>query len=65
MKAACLLTASMYFLASSANGGIGTRGGAFGLGSDAAGGLVGGVGTTEAGFVGNGGVSVVSIGTES
>ena len=65
MKAACLLTASMYFLALSAKGGIGTRGGAFGFGSDAAGELVGGDGTTGAEFVGSRGVSVVSIGTES
>ena len=65
MKSACLLTASMYFLASSAKGGIGTGGGAFGFGSDAAGELVGGDGTMGAEFVGSGGVSVVSIGTES
>ena len=65
MKAACLLIASMYFLASSANGGIGTGGGAFGFGFDAAGESVGGDGTIGAKFVGSGGVSVVSIGTES
>ena len=65
MKAACLLTASMYFLASSANGGIGARGEAFSLGPDAAGELVGGDGTTGAGLMGRGGVSVVSIGTGS
>ena len=65
MKAACLLTASMYFLASFAKGGIGTGGGAFDFGSDASSELVGGDGTTGAEFVGSGGVSVVSIGTES
>ena len=65
MKAACFLTVSMYFLASSANGGIGTGGGAFGFGSDAAGGLVGRDGTMEAEFVGSGGVSVISIRIES
>ena len=65
MKAACLLTASMYLLASSAKGGIGTGDGAFGFGNDAANELVGGDGTTGAEFVGSGGVSVVSIGTES
>ena len=65
MKAACLLTAPMYFLASSAKGGIGTGGEAFGFGSDGAGELEGGDGTTGAEFVGSGGVSVVSIETES
>ena len=54
MKAACLLTTSMYSLVASANGGIG-----------AAGEVVGGDGTTRAGFMGSGGVSVVSIETKS
>ena len=65
MKAACLLTVSMYFRASSANGGIETGGGAFGFRADAAGRLVVRGGTTGAELVGSGGVSVVSIGTES
>ena len=55
----------MYFLASFAKGGIGTGGGAFGFGFDAADELVGGDGTTRAEFMGSGGVSVVSIGTKS
>ena len=55
----------MYFLASSANGGIGAGGEAFGFGSNAADELAGGDGTMGTGFVGSGGVSVVSIGTES
>ena len=65
MKAACLLTDSMYSLAVSANGGLGVGSGALGLGSDAAGKPVGGDGTTGAGLMGRGGVSVVSIGTGS
>ena len=65
MKAACLLTDSMYSLAVSANGGLGVGSGALGLGSDAAGELVGGDGTTRAGLMGRGGVLVVSIGTGS
>ena len=64
MKAACLLTDSMYSLAVVANGGI-AESGALGLGPDAIGELVGGDGTTEAGLMGRGGVSVVSIGTGS
>ena len=64
MKAACLLTDSMYSLAVSANGGI-AGSGALGLGPDAAGELVDGDGTTGAGLMGRGGVSVVSIGTGS
>ena len=64
MKAACLLTDSMYSLAVAANSGIaGSR--ALGLGPNAAGELVGGDGTTGAGLMGKGGVSVVSIGTGS
>ena len=65
MKAACLLTDSMYFLAISTNGGLGVGSGALGLGSDAVGEPVGGDGTTGAGLMGRGGVSVVSIGTGS
>ena len=54
----------MYSLVVAANGGIaGSR--ALGLGPDAAGESVGGDGTTGAGFMGRGGVSVVSIGTGS
>ena len=64
MKVACLLTDSMYSLAVAANGGI-AGSGALGLGPDAAGELVGGDGTTRAGLMGRGGVSVVSIGTGS
>ena len=65
MKAACLLTNSMYSLAVSDNGGIGAGSGALGLGPDAAGKSVGGDGTTGAGLMGRGGVLVVSIGTGS
>ena len=65
MKAACLLTDSMYSLAVSANGGIGVGSGALGLGLDATGESVGGDGTTGAGLMERGGVSVVSIGTGS
>ena len=65
MKAACLLTDSMYSLAVSANGGIEARSGALGLGSDTAGELVGGDGTMGVGLMGRGGVSVVSIGARS
>ena len=65
MKAACLLTDSMYSLAVSDNGGIGAGSGALGLGPDAKGESVGGDGTTGAGLMGRGGVSVVSIGTGS
>ena len=65
MKAACLLTVSMYFSASSANGGVEAEGGAFGFGADAAGRLVGRGGTMGAELVASGGGSVVSIGTES
>ena len=65
MKAACLLTDSMYSLAVSDNGGIGAGSGALGLGLDVTGELVGGDRTTGAGLMGRGGVSVVSIGTGS
>ena len=65
MKAACLLTDSMYSFAVSDNGGIGAGSGALGLGPNAAGESVGGDETTGAGFMGRGGVLVVSIGTGS
>ena len=65
MKAACLLTDSMYFLTVSDNGGIGVGSGALGLGPDAAGELVGGDRTMGAGLMGRGRVSMVSIGTGS
>ena len=65
MKAACLLTDSMYSLAMSANGGIGAGSGALGLGPGAAGESVDGDGTTGAGLMERGGISVVSIGTGS
>ena len=65
MKATCLLTDSMYSLAVSANGGLGVGSGALGLGSNAAGEPVGGDGTTGAGLMGRGGISVVSIETGS
>ena len=65
MKAACLLTNSMYSLAVSDNGGIGAGNGTLGLGFDGAGEVVGGDGTKGARSTGRGGVSVVSIGTES
>ena len=64
MKAACLLTDSIYSLAVFTNSGIGAGSGALGLGSDAVGESVGGDGTVGAEFMGRGGVSVVSIGTE-
>ena len=63
MKAACLLTDSMYSLVVSANGGIGAGNGTLGLGFDGTGKVVGGDGTMGAGSTGRGGVSVVSIGT--
>ena len=65
MKAACLLTDSMYFLAVSDNGGIGDGNGTLGLGFDGVGEVVGRNGTTGARSMERGGVSVVSIGTES
>ena len=65
MKAACLLTDSMYSLAVSDSGGIGAGSGTLGLGFDGTDEVLGGDGTTEAGFMGRDGVSVVSIGTES
>ena len=65
MKAACLLTDSMYSLAVSANGGIGAGNRTLGLGFDGAGKVVGGDGTMGAGSTGRGGVSMVSIKIES
>ena len=65
MKAACLLTDSMYSLAVSANDGIGAGNGTLGLGFDDTSEVVGGDEMTGAGSMGRGGVSVVSIGTES
>ena len=65
MKAACLLTDSMYSLAVSDSGEIGAGNGTLGLGFDGTGESLGGDGTTRVEFVGRGGVSVVSIGTES
>ena len=65
MKAACLLTDSMYSLAISDSSGIGAGNGTLGLGFDGISEVVGGDGTTRAGSTGRGGVSVVSIGTES
>ena len=65
MKAACLLTDSMYSLAFFANGGIGAGSGALGLGSDAAGESIGGDGTTGVGLMERDGVLEVSIGTGS
>ena len=65
MKAACLLTDSMHSLVVSDSGGIGAGNGTLGLGFDGIGEVVGGDGTTGAGSTGRGGVSVVSIETES
>ena len=65
MKAACLLTDSMYSLVVSDSGGIGTGNETLGLGFDGTGEVVGGDGTTGAGSTGRGGVSVVSIGIKS
>ena len=65
MKAACLLTDSMYSLAVSDSGGIGAGNGTLGLGFDGTGESVSRGGAMGAEFVGRGGVSVVSIGTES
>ena len=65
VKVACLLTDSMYSLAVSDSGGIEAGNGTLGLGFDGTGEVVGGDGTMGAGSTGRGGVSVVSIGTES
>ena len=63
MKAACLLTDSIYSLAVFNSGGTGAE--VLGLGFAGVGEVVGGDGTTGAGFVGRGGVSEVSIGIGS
>ena len=55
----------MYSLAVSANGGIGAGNGTLGLGFDDVGEVVGRDGTTGAGSMERGGISVVSIGTKS
>ena len=65
MKATCLLTDSMYSFAVSDSGGIGAGNGTLGLRFDGTGKVVGGDGTTGARSTGRGGVSMVSIGTES
>ena len=65
MKAACLLTDSMYSLVVSNSGGIGAGNGTLGLGFDGIGEVVGEDGMTGAGSTGRGGVSVVSIITKS
>ena len=65
MKAACLLTNSMYSLVVSDNSGIGAGNGTLGLGFDGTSKVVGEDSTMGAGSKGRGGVSVVSIGTES
>ena len=65
MKAACLLTDSMYSLAISDSGGVGAGNGTLGPGFDGTSEVVGGDGTTGAGSTRRGGVSVVSIGTKS
>ena len=63
MKAACLLTDSIYSLAVSDSGGTGAE--VLGLGFASVGEVVGGDRTTGAGSVGRGGVSEVSIGIGS
>ena len=63
MKAACLLTDSIYSLAISDSGGIGAE--VLGLGFAGVGEVVGGDGTMRAGSAGRGGVSEVSIGIGS
>ena len=65
MKAACLLTDSMYSLVVFDSSGIGAGNGTLGLGFDGTCEVVGGDGTTGARSTGRGGISVVSIGTES
>ena len=65
MKAACLLTDSIYSLAVSDSGGTGAENEILGLGFAGMGEMVGGDGTTEAGSTGRGGVSKVSIGIGS
>ena len=63
MKAACLLTSSIYSLAVSNEGG--TKKDVLGLGFAGVGETAGGDSTTRAGSVERGGVSEVSIGTGS
>ena len=65
MKAACLLTVSMYFLAVFDSCGIGAGNETLGLEFAGIGEVEGRDGTTGAGSAGRGGVSVVSIGTGS
>ena len=65
MKAACLLTDSIYFLVVSDSGEIGAGNGTLGLGFASIGEVVEGDGTTGAGSAGRGGVSEVSIETGS
>ena len=62
MKAACLLTDSMYSLAISDSDGVGAGNGTLGRGFAGVGAVVGGDGTTGAGSTERGGVSEVSIG---
>ena len=62
MKAACLLTDSMYSLAVSDNGRIGAETGILGCGLVVVGEVAGGDGSTGAGSTGRGGVLEVSIG---
>ena len=56
MKAACLLTDSMYSLVVSDNGGVGAENGTLGRGFANLGAVVGGDGMTRAGSTGRGGV---------
>ena len=65
MKAACLLTDSIYSLIVSDNGGTGAENEILGLGFAGVGEMVSGDGTTGAGSAGRGGVSEVSIGIGS
>ena len=65
MKAACLLTNSIYSLAVSDSGGIGAGTRTWGLGFANVGEVVGGDGTTGARSAGKGGVLEVSIGIEA
>ena len=62
MKAACLLTDSMYSLAVSDSGGVGARNGTLGCGFAGVRAVVGGDGMAGARSTGRGGVSEVSIG---
>ena len=62
MKAACLLTDSIYFLIVSNSGGLRVGTGTLGLEFAGAGEMVGGDGMTGAGFAERGAVSEMSIG---